>query len=223
MLRTKLVIFDFDGTFANSHANSGWELIDEVLGCEREEAILRKKFNAGLMDFQSWSQESCKIYIRYGLTIERLRHIVLTYIKPTTGISELLIALQNLRIRTGIISGSIFNIYEFFSKHYQLHVDFPYFASVFIFDSDGKLNGGEFTNYDYGGKVHVLERICDKLKITTAEVAMIGNDVNDIGILEKAGISIAFNPQKRIVAEAATYVVHDDMTKVLKYIKIPAD
>jgi phosphoserine phosphatase len=223
MLRTKLLIFDFDGTFTNTHANSGWELIDEVLGCERDEAILRKKFNAGVMDFKSWSQESCEIYRRYGLTIERLRHIVLTHVKPTPGISEVLISLRNLGIRTGIISGSIYNIYEFFSKQYQLYVDYPHFASVFTFDSKGKLNGGEFTNYDYGGKVHVLDKIVDKLNITKAEVAMIGNDVNDIGIFERAGISIAFNPQKRIVAEAANYVVHNDMTKVLKYIKVPAD
>src|SRR5688572_10782684 len=103
MRRTKLLIFDFDGTFANTHANSGWELIDEVLGCGKEEAILRKNFNAGLIDFQTWSQKSCEIYRTYGLTVQRLRHIVLTHVKPTPGISEVLIALQNLGIKTGII------------------------------------------------------------------------------------------------------------------------
>jgi phosphoserine phosphatase len=182
MLKIKVLIFVFDGTFANTHANSGWELIDEVLGCEKEEAILRKNFNAGIIDFQSWSQKSCQIYRTYGLTIQRLGHIVLTHIKPTSGISELLIVLQNLGIRTGIISGSIFNIYEFFSKQYKLYVDYPHFASVFTFDTKGKLNGGEFTNNDYDGKVGVLNKICDILKITAREVAMIGNDVNDIGI-----------------------------------------
>jgi 3-deoxy-D-manno-octulosonate 8-phosphate phosphatase KdsC-like HAD superfamily phosphatase len=39
-----------------------------------------------------------------------------------------------------------------------------------------------------------LDKICDKLKIRRAEVAMIGNDVNDSGIFEKVGVSIAFNP-----------------------------
>ncbi|MGI0016309.1 MAG: hypothetical protein ACREBU_23050, partial [Nitrososphaera sp.] len=106
MPRPKLVIFDFDGTFAFTHENSGWDLIDEVLGCEEEEGILRKKFNAGLIDFQSWSQGSCEIYREYGLTLQGLEKIVSTYVRPTKGIPELLIELNKLGIRTGIISGS---------------------------------------------------------------------------------------------------------------------
>jgi phosphoserine phosphatase len=219
MPRPKLVIFDFDGTFAFTHENSGWDLIDEVLGCKKEEALLRKKFNIGLIDFQSWSQGSCEIYQKYGLTLQGLEEIVSTYVKPTKGIPELLIELSKLGIRTGIISGSIFNIYEIFSKRFRLSVEHPRFAARFNFDRTGNLTGGEFTNYDYTGKVHVLNEICTKCSISPAEVVMIGNDENDISVFKASGISIAFNPRTEIVANAANFIVKHDMTKVLQYIK----
>jgi phosphoserine phosphatase len=223
MPKLKLVIFDFDGTFAYTHKNSGWDLIDDVLGCKEKEEELRKDFNAGLIDFQNWSEKSCEIYRNYGLTIQRLGQIVSTYVKPTNGVPKVLSELGDLGIKTGIISGSIFNIYEFFSKRYGTSVDYPRFASRFTFDSIGNLIGGEFTNYDYEGKVHALKELCGKLSISHAEVAMIGNDVNDISVFKESGISIAFNPREEIVAKAANHTVLHDMTKVLQYLNCSMD
>jgi phosphoserine phosphatase len=220
MPKLKLVIFDFDGTFAYTHKNSGWDLIDDVLGCKEKEDVLRKDFNAGLIDFQNWSEKSCEIYRNYGLTNQRLGQIVSTYVKPTNGVPKVLSELGDLDIQTGIISGSIFNIYEFFSKRHGTSVDYPRFAARFTFDSIGNLIGGEFTNYDYEGKVHALKELCGKLSISRAEVAMIGNDVNDISVFKESGISIAFNPREEIVAKAANHTVLHDMTKVLQYLKI---
>lgn len=197
MPKLKLVIFDFDGTFAYTHKSSGWDLIDDVLGCKEKEEVLRKDFNAGLIDFRNWSQKSCEIYRNYGLTIQHLGRIVSTYVKPTNGLPKVLRDLGELGIKTAIISGSIFNIYEFFSKRYGTPVGYPRFAARLTFDSIGNLIGGEFTNYDYEGKVHVLKELCEKLSISHGEVAMIGNDVNDISVFKESGISIAFNPRRR--------------------------
>jgi phosphoserine phosphatase len=219
MPRPKLVIFDFDGTFAFSHENSGWELIDEVLGCKNEEALLKKKFKEGLIDFQIWSQGSFEIYKEYGLTLQRLEEIVNTYLKPSKGIPEVLTRLDKLGLRTGIISGSISNIYEVFSKRFQVSVEYPRFAAKFNFDSVGNMTGGEFTNYDYAGKVHVLKEICEKCNVSPSEAVMIGNDVNDISVFKAVGLSIAFNPMTEVVAKAANQVVIHDMSNVLKYIE----
>lgn len=218
MPRPKLVIFDFDGTFAFTQENSGWELIDEVLGCKEEEELLKKEFNEGSIDFQTWSQGSYEIYKEYGLTLRRLEEIVAIYLKPSEGIPEVLTRLEKLGLSTGIISGGISNIYEVFSKRFRVAVEHPHFAAKFNFDSTGNLTGGEFTNYDYAGKVQVLKEICEKCHISPSEAVMIGNDENDISVFKAAGLSIAFNPRTEVVAKAANQVVMHDMTNVLKYI-----
>ena len=90
MPKLKLVIFDFDGTFAYTHKSAGWDLIDDVLGCKEKEEVLRKDFNAGLIDFRNWSHKSCEIYRNYGLTIHHLGRIVSTYVTPTNGLPKVL-------------------------------------------------------------------------------------------------------------------------------------
>ena len=52
----------------------------------------------------------------------------------------------------------------------------------------------------------VLEKICKKYKINLEEIAFIGDDVNDIGVLEKVGFAAVPNDSVLQVKKIANFV-----------------
>ena len=51
-----------------------------------------------------------------------------------------------------------------------------------------------------------LSEICKKFKVTTNEIAYIGDDVNDIEIMKKVGLSVAPNDGIKQVKKIADYI-----------------
>lgn len=63
-----------------------------------------------------------------------------------------------------------------------------------------------FTGIENKGKV--LDEICDTYKVSYGEVAYVGDDINDIEILEKVKMSFCPKDAHKEVKEKAQYVMN---------------
>lgn len=215
----KLFAADFDDTLVFHGAPSSWELLDKNLGCEEEDIVLNQAYHSGKFDMATWSQKTTELYRKYGLTYQKFRKIFLENMKLAPGAHILYLGLRAKGIKNAVVSGTIKNVYNIFVEKYGLSADYVKIAHEFHFDEDGKLVGGEFTNFDYEGKIDALQEICEKLSINLQQCAYVGNGLNDIPLFKVVGLPIAFNAQKPEVRKAAKIVVDgDDISRILQYL-----
>jgi len=97
-----------------------------------------------------------------------------------------ILGLQKAGVKTGIISGN---------------------SSGEIINRAKKLNMNEyFTNVK--DKLHILEYIKEKYNLEYNEIAYVGDDINDLEILQKVGFSIAVNDSVKEVKKVANYITN---------------
>ena len=213
----KLVAFDFDQTLAEVGAPSSWQMIDRELNCQEEDKKLNASYHSGEISYMEWSRKTAELYGRYGLTKRKLDEMLERNVRPMEGSLELLEILAKKGIKTAIVSGSIFDVFEFVTKKFGLKVDKASFANRFHFDQDGNLAGGDFNDYDYQGKVDALRKIASELGVTMDETAFVGDYLNDIFVFQNVALSFAFRPQLEEVKRAAKVIIQD-MMEILKYV-----
>ena len=134
--------------------------------------------------------------------------------------------LKDFDIKTAIATNS----YRFFANDLKnrLGIDYLFANDLVIRD---KIITGELIihnkylnlKYDYCKqhsicKSHVLDYICNKLRINPDEIIAVGDGEIDICMLKKAGIGIAFKAPENVQQNA--YTSTDDLRSVLDYIRI---
>ncbi len=70
-------------------------------------------------------------------------------------------------------------------------------------------------------KLNVLHHLCAELRVTPEHVLAVGDSENDECLLRGAGNSVAFQPKRPSVRDAAKHVLHDDLRGILKLLGEP--
>jgi HAD superfamily phosphoserine phosphatase-like hydrolase len=214
----KLVGFDWDGTLVRMPVRHSWGIIDKTLGCTTEMDILKEKYLRKEIDYVEWCRRCIDVYKRLRLTERMLHEIADRDIALHNGAIETINALKSKGVKVGIISGGIYNFYEYISNKFGLSVDYVSFATRLEFDKNGMLAGGEYGAQDYEGKLGVLETYLKKAKATLSEALYVGDAHNDIPIF-RAVAGIAFSSDSEELKKSAKYVIKgDDLREILKYV-----
>ena len=83
---------------------------------------------------------------------------------------------------------------------------------------NGKITGKFRWNVVYHGKGKLLADFCRKKKINLKDIIVVGDNENDMSMMEEAGLSIAFNAKSKKLKKACKIVINsNDMRKILKY------
>ena len=134
------------------------------------------------------------------------------------GALETLQELKKNKIKLAIISGSMNILLEKFIPNYNDIFD-DVFLSKIHFDKEGNIEKIEATEFDMDKKTEALRQIAEREKIKLKECVFVGDYLNDIKILKKAGLGIAFNCKEDKVKKAADVVIEKkDLREVLRYI-----
>ncbi len=193
----RLVVFDMDSTLITT------EVIDELAteaGVGKEVAAITEQAMRGKIDFTVSLQ-------RRVAALEGLHESVLEKVAKrltlTEGADRLFYNLHNLGFKTAIISGG----FTYFGHHLKkkLNIDYVYANTLEI--ERGKLTGkvlGEIV--DGKRKAELLEHIAQKEKISLEQTIAVGDGANDLPMLGKAGLGIAFRA-KPIVKESARQAI----------------
>lgn len=191
----RLVVMDMDSTLIQV------EVIDELAKAagsgEEVSGITSKAMNGELSFNESLNK---RVELLRGLDENVLDEIYLN-IPFTPGAKKLVKILKKLGYKTAVISGG----FTFFTDRLKDELGLDYAFANELEIVDGKLTGyvlGEIINGE--SKAKILEDIAGKEGVSLDQVVAIGDGANDLLMLDKAGLGIAFNAHKT-VREKADY------------------
>ena len=135
-------------------------------------------------------------------------------IELTPGAEALIRVLKRLGYRLAVISGGFIEVAEPIRQ--RLGLDYGFANQLEIVD--GKLTGhvlGAIVNRKR--KAELLEQIAAQEHIPLDQVIAIGDGANDLDMLNRAGLGIAFNA-KQVVRDQANYVVNQRNLDAILYL-----
>jgi phosphoserine phosphatase len=202
----RLVVFDMDSTLIQG------EVIDELArekGVYDEVAAITHDAMNGKMDFnESLRQRVAKLK---GLSQPDLNQ-VLARIELTPGAEDLIGVLKKLGYKIALISGGFTFVADQLKG--RLGLDHVYANQLEI--QNGTLTGktiGPIVNAQR--KADLLDEIAQKEHIALDQVIAIGDGANDLLMLEKAGLGIAFNAKKTVREKADLSINQKNLRSVL--------
>ncbi len=193
----RLVVMDLDSTLIQM------EIIDElaqIAGVRDEVAKITQSAMDGKLDFEQSLIK--RVSLLKGVSVESLQKIY-DNINFTPGAKKFIGILKKLGYKTGVISGG----FDFFTRRLKQDLGLDYAFANKLEVKDGALTGNMLGGIiDSRKKADLLEEIARREAVPLEQVIAIGDGANDLLMLERAGLGIAFNA-KRKVREAASYSI----------------
>lgn len=210
--RTKVVVFDFDGTLTrNATLRTSWERMWVSCGYPVERCReLHKEFSIGQFSHQEWCDKTAAAFKEKGFTRDNISEIA-AEINLLDDCKEVIEHLNTIGVQLFIVSGSVDvlikevlgeSIYCMFSKIQ---------SNSMQFGQDGKLDRIIGTKYDFAGKAKYVEGIIEK-GYKPSEIVFFGNSFNDESVCGTGVRSVCINPKQTRVYEPRYWT--DEMTDV---------
>ncbi len=189
----RLVVVDMDSTLIRDEVI---DLLAAEAGVEAEIAALTAEAMAGNLDFETALRR--RVRLLAGLP-EATLHRVRDRLRLTPGARTFVRTLKRLGYRVAIVSGG-FDLFAEYARD-LLGADSAHANHLTI--ADGRLTGElEGDIVDGLAKARLLEEIAAADGISPEQAVAIGDGANDLEMLSRAGLGIAFNA-KPVVAAAA--------------------
>jgi phosphoserine phosphatase len=187
-------------------------VIDELArahGVTAQVAEVTELAMAGEMDYDEALRR--RLALLEGLDVGVLRRLA-AELPLSEGAERLVRALKLLGYRTAVISGG-FSIAADALKA-QLGIDYAYSNTLEI--ANGKLTGrvvGPIVNAKR--KAELLETIAQTERVLLDQVIAVGDGANDLLMLEKAGLGIAFRAKPKVRAAADLAIAAGGLDSIL--------
>ncbi|MBO4454740.1 MAG: phosphoserine phosphatase SerB [Paludibacteraceae bacterium] len=189
----RLICVDMDSTFIQT------EVIDELAmraGVGEEVKAITLSAMRGEIDFkESFTR---RVALLKGLD-ESVKQDILEHLPITEGADRLFRVLKKCGFKIAILSGG----FTFVGKYLQerFGVDYVYANTLEV--ADGKFTGRYIGDVvDAKRKAELLELIAQVEHIDLAQVIAVGDGANDLNMLGKAGLGIAFHAKPKVQASA---------------------
>jgi phosphoserine phosphatase len=210
----RLVVFDMDSTLIRA------EVIDEMaasLGIGNKVKEITERTMNGELDFDRSLRE--RVMLLKGMPRKNLEEIM-GRLPLMPGVEKFIKTIKGMGLKTAIVSGG----FRYFAENLraQLGIDYA-FANELEWDGDllsGKV-AGRIINAQV--KANILEELARKEGLRLEQVIAIGDGANDLLMLAKAGMGIAFHAKEKVRREASLNVGHGPMTTILYYLGIPGN
>jgi phosphoserine phosphatase len=201
----RLIAFDMDSTLIQH------EVIDELareMGVFDEVSKVTEEAMQGRMDFQMSLTRRCALL--KGLKISQVDKVY-ERILLTPGAEELIQKVKKLGYKVALISGG-FNLIADRLKD-RLNLDYVFANKLEI--EDGVITGRVLPPIvDARRKAELLEVIAQQERIRLEQVIAIGDGANDLEMLERAGLGIAFNAKPLVREKADLSLTHKTLKPV---------
>ncbi len=202
----RLVVLDMDSTLIQI------EVIDELArlaGVGDAVAAITEQAMNGELDFQQALRE--RVRRLEGLRVEALDQVY-RELPFTPGAKTLIRILRRLGFKTAVISGG----FDFFTNRLkaELGLDYAYANALEIADGHvtGQVSGAIV---DGRRKADLLTEIAEREGIALSQVIAIGDGANDLPMLGRAGLGIAFNAKARVREQADYHINQRSLDSIL--------
>lgn len=189
----RLVCFDMDSTLIEA------EVIDELAkaaGVGEQVSEITERAMRGEIDFtESFAQ---RLALLKGLDESLLKGIAES-LPLTEGVEKLISTLKRYGFKTAILSGG----FDYFGHYLQEKLGFDYVYTNTLEIEHGKVTGRVVGKVvDGQRKAELLQEIAKKEGIELQQVIAVGDGANDLPMLSKAGLGIAFRAKPIVKKEA---------------------
>ncbi len=205
--RKRILIADMDSTIIEQ------ECIDELAefaGKRAEISAITERAMRGELDFEAALKE--RVAMLKGLPEKVLQETFETRITLTPGARALVQTMNRAGAVTALVSGG----FTFFTSRVAAACGFQIHQANELIVENGVLTG-EVHEPVLGraAKQEALTRIAAEHDIALAETLAVGDGANDLAMLEKAGLGVAFRAKPAVAKAADASILHGDLTALL--------
>jgi len=205
--RKKLLVADMDSTIIEQ------ECIDELadaLGIKAQIAEITERAMRGELEFEPALRE--RVGLLKGLGIGELERVLETQITEMPGGRALCATMRAHGATCALVSGG----FTFFTARIAEKVGFQHNQANVLLMEDGKLTGKvQEPILGRQAKLDALLYFSAELGLKPEETLAVGDGANDLAMIEKAGIGVAYHAKPVVAAAAPARIDHGDLTSLL--------
>jgi phosphoserine phosphatase len=205
--RKKLLVADMDSTII------GCECIDELAdhaGVKPKVAAITERAMRGELDFPAALR--ARVALLDGLPLESLARVYTERVRLNPGARELTATMRANGAYTLLVSGG----FTYFTQRVAAAARFDGHQGNRLID-DGQALTGEVGEPILGreAKLGALENTAARIGCSAADAIAVGDGANDLDMIKRAGLGVAYRAKPIVAAAASASIVHGDLTALL--------
>jgi phosphoserine phosphatase len=205
--RKALLVADMDSTIINV------ECLDELAdmaGLKARIAAITERAMRGELEFEAALKQ--RVGMLKGLTLDALQRTYDERVRLNPGARSLLATMRAHGAHTMLVSGG----FGFFTRRVAEAAGFHEERGNILLDDGAALTGAvREPILGREAKLQALEDGARSLKIDLSQTLAVGDGANDLAMIRKAGLGVAYHA-KPVVADAAGAAIrHNDLTALL--------
>jgi phosphoserine phosphatase len=201
-----LVVLDVDSTLIEDEVI---ELLADAAGSRELVADVTRRAMEGELDFVQSLR--ARVATLEGLPVSVFDE-VRARVRLTRGVPDLIAAVHDAGGRVGVVSGGFGEILDPLAE--RLGLDFH--RANHLETRDGRLTGqvrGDII--DAAAKAHAIVEWAEACAVPLHRVVAVGDGANDLLMMQRAGLSVAFDAKPAVRAAADVALPRRDMTQLL--------
>src|SRR5882724_7089571 len=205
--RKKLLLADMDSTMI------GQECIDELadfVGLKAHVAAITERAMRGEIEFEPALRE--RVALLKGMPVSVVDAVLAKRITPTPGGRELVMTMRAHGAYTCLISGG----FTLFTNAVAARIGFQENRANELVVHDSKFTG-EVKEPILGRatKLATLIELMESFDLDDIDTLVAGDGANDLGMIQHAGLGVAYHAKPAVAAAAAARIDHGDLTALL--------
>lgn len=205
--RKKLLVADMDSTII------GCECLDELAGMaglKGKVAAITERAMRGELEFKSALRE--RVALLKGMPLEFLGRTYAERVRLNPGARALAATMRAHGAHTILVSGG----FTYFTSRVAADAGFKAHQGNCLAD-DGRALTGQVVEPILGreAKLAALEDSIARLGISFADVLAVGDGANDLDMIGRAGLGVAYHAKPVVVAAAGASIKYADLTALL--------
>jgi phosphoserine phosphatase len=191
----------------------GQECIDELadfVGLKAHVAAITERAMRGEIEFEPALRE--RVALLKGLPVDVIDKVIEERITLTPGGRELVATMRAHGAYTCLISGG----FTLFTKTIAEKIGFQENRGNELIVHDGKLTG-EVKEPILGrdAKLATLIELREGFDLDNIDTLVVGDGANDLGMVQEAGLGVAYHAKPAVAAAAAARIDYGDLTALL--------
>ena len=205
--RKKLLIADMDSTIINC------ECLDELAdmaGLKPVIAAITERAMRGELEFEAALRE--RVAMLKGLDLDAIDRVYAERIRLNPGAKSLLATMRKFGAHTLLVSGGFSHFTQRVAKDAGFHGEQ---ANDLL--HDGAALTGFVSEPILGreAKLAALEKASRELGIEPEDALAVGDGANDLAMIQRAGLGVAYHAKPIVAAAAGASVTHGNLTALL--------